>query len=102
MDPADLQLFSDARTKALDAIERVKQQYYCERLKTIHYSKHLWNELRNLGFFSNGLDAHSIFSAEHLNQYFAEIFNDHLAETVDGSFTGLEGEAVNSYFQILI
>ena len=40
-DSADLQLFRDARTKALNAIESDKQLYYYERLKTIHDSKHL-------------------------------------------------------------
>ena len=39
-DPADLQLFRDARTKALDVIESVKQLHYYEILKTIHDSKH--------------------------------------------------------------
>ena len=60
-DPANLQLFCDARTKALDAIKSAKQLYYYERLKTIHDSKHSWNELRNLGLCSNGLDAPRFF-----------------------------------------
>ena len=70
-DPTDLQLFRDARTKALVAIESTKQLYYYERFKTLYDSKLLWNELRNLGLCSTGLDAPSIFSAEQLNQYFA-------------------------------
>ena len=91
-DPAGLQLFRDARTKAFDAIESAKQLYYYERLKTFHDSKLLWNELCNLGLCSNGLDAPSIFATEQLNQHFTGISNDPLAEAVDGFFAGLEGE----------
>ena len=65
-------------------LKDVKQLYYYEKLKTIHDSQHLWNELRNLGLCSNRLDALSIFSTEQLNQHFLGTSNDLLAEPVDG------------------
>ena len=88
----------DARTKTLDAIESAKQLYDYERLKIIHDSKYLWNKLRNLGICFNGLDDPSIFSTEQLNQHFAEISYDPLAEPVDSLLTGLEEEALSRDF----